>query len=254
MSEEATMAVGAAAGEGLVQRNALVTGAGRGIGQATAVMLAEEGYRVAILSRTASELDETAGLVEEHGREVLRLVADVSDEGQIRRAFQKVQDGWGVLNVLVNNAGAARFSRIEETGLKDWESVLATNLTGVFLCCREAIPLLSNAANSKIVNIASSAGKKGYRSQGAYVAAKHGVMGLSKVLAIELQDRGIRVHAVCPGGVATRLSEDVHPHRDRTGWMQAADVAEVIRFLITRPPNLTIDEVVIRRFTSEVMF
>jgi NADP-dependent 3-hydroxy acid dehydrogenase YdfG len=110
------------------------------------------------------------------------------------------------------------------------------------------------AGGGVIVNIASSAGKKGYVRQGAYTAAKHGVMGLSKVLAMELQQQGIHVHAVCPGGVATRMSEEIHTDRDQSQWMQPEDIAEVVRFLVTRPSHLTIDEVVVRRFASSVMF
>jgi NAD(P)-dependent dehydrogenase (short-subunit alcohol dehydrogenase family) len=233
---------------------ALVTGAGRGIGRAIALMAAGEGFQVGLLARSEGELEETAALIRASGGEALLLPADVSDPEAVKRAFARLFETWGDLSLLVNNAGWARFSRVEETSTANWNRILAVNLTGTFLCCREAIPSMRHAGAGIIVNIASSAGKKGYAEQGAYVAAKHGVIGLSKVLAMELRAAGIRVHVVCPGGVETRLAEEVHGSRDRTDWMTPGDLAEIVRFLITRPGHLIIDEIVVRRFESDVMF
>jgi NAD(P)-dependent dehydrogenase (short-subunit alcohol dehydrogenase family) len=233
---------------------ALVTGAGRGIGRATAVALAGVGYRVALLSRTRRELEDTASLVVQAGSQALVLAADVSDENQVREAFSTLVREWGDLSILVNNAGWARFHRIEDTPLCDWNATIGVTLTGVFLCSREAIPSLVRSGGGIIVNISSCSGIKGYLEQGAYVAAKHGVQGLSKVLAMELKQQGIRVHAICPGAVDTQMADEIHPSRDRSGWMTPTDVADVVRFLVTRPSHFTIDEIVMRRFLSDVMF
>jgi len=243
-------------GLNMTRRIAVVTGAGRGIGRATALALGLEGYALALIARSRSELEDTAALLLSAGAEAIVLPCDVSDEAEVRAAFDII-GAWGSLVVLVNNAGGAKFHPIAETPLEDWNRAIAVNLTGAFLCCRAAIPLNGSARQAGhriIINIASSAGKKGYPHQGAYVAAKHGLMGLSKVLAMELREAGVRVHAICPGGVATRLAEEVHPDRDRSNWMRPEDIAEVIRFLVTRPAHLTIDEIVIRRFDSDVMF
>ena len=134
--------------------------------------------------------------------------------------------------------------------LDDWNDTLAANLTSVFLCTRRVLPAMMARRAGRIINISSVSGLKPIAEQSAYCAAKHALNGLTKTLALELSEFGIGVHALCPGGVVTRLSEEAMPDRDKTGWMLPEDIAHAALFVATQSPRAATDIVHLRRFDS----
>lgn len=185
-------------------RHALVTGAGSGIGAAIATALAQSGYRVSLLGRRLEALENTARSVADADR-CACFSCDVTMETSVDHAFSQTEAHFGTVDVLVNCAGAAPTMPFHKLSASQWQQVLDVNLNGVFHCCARAIgPMLAQGAG-RIVNIASTASLKGYAYVTAYCAAKHGVLGLTRALALETARKGITVNAVCPGYTDTGL-------------------------------------------------
>lgn len=185
---------------------AIVTGAGRGIGRRVALVLAEEGYRIAANDLTAPE--ETVEEIRSSGADAIAVPGDVSDEATVREMFEGVIGELGRADVLVNNAGISTIVPAEETALADWNRTLAVNLTGPFLLCREFGKAMLERGSGSIVNVASVAGLLGVSDRVAYNTSKHGLVGLTRTLAAEWGGRGVRVNAVCPGWVKTEMDEE----------------------------------------------
>ena len=191
----------------LAGKTVIVTGGGRGIGEAIAMALAKEGCSVAVTGRTMSYLEKVAGEIQKLGRDSLPIVCDVSDPTSVTELFREVYEQWGKLDILVNNAGESQSELLARLSLETWNRMLAINLTGTFLCSQEALRLMLPRGSGRIINIASSVAKIGYRYAGAYSAAKHGVLGLTRTMALETATSGLTVNAVCPGWVETEMSE-----------------------------------------------
>ncbi|HZH08427.1 MAG TPA: SDR family NAD(P)-dependent oxidoreductase [Lautropia sp.] len=199
----------------LAGRHALVTGAVRGIGAEIARSLIAAGAQVSLLGRDAGALSLLAGQL---GGEAHAVVADVVDQGQVEAAFAAARQRFGPLGILVNNAGQAGSAAFQKTDLDLWNRMIAVNLTGTFLCSKAAVPQLLECGWGRIVNIASTAGQRGYAYVTAYTAAKHGVVGLTRALALELARKNITVNAVCPGYTDTDLlRESIANVTARTG-------------------------------------
>jgi len=178
-------------------RTAVITGGGKGIGKAIAIALDREGYDLVLMGRDMDALDATATVLKSAQTRKL----DVTDPESVSRAFEDLEP-----DVLVNNAGAVTTNPIERTTMADWQAMLAVNLTGAFLCCQQVVPIMKRPkGGGRIVNIASTASLKGYPYVTAYCAAKHGLLGLTRALAIETVRYGITVNAVCPGYTETDL-------------------------------------------------
>lgn len=213
----------------LAGRHALITGAGSGIGAAIAARLAAAGARLTLVGRRAEPLERTRAALaapSSHGIEC----ADVSEEAAVRRAFEAAAKVRGTIDILVNNAGVAPAAPAARTSLELWNSTLATNLTGTFLCSREFVLLLPRDAAGRIVNIASTAGLKGYPYVAAYCAAKHGVIGYTRALAVELARRPVTVNALCPGYADTGLLDEAVANIVRaTGRTEEEARAELAR-------------------------
>jgi len=229
---------------------AIVTGAGRGIGRSIALTLAGAGVRVALASRTLSELEAVRAEIEAAGGEAASVPADVSVESDAVSLVQRTVERFGRLDILVNNAGIGIFRPLVETTAAQWDLTMAVNVRGAFLLCREAIPYLRQQPRSTIVSIASVTAHKGYANQAAYSASKHALLGMSKALAREVQPDGIRVHVVAPGRVETEMGGRAQPPdqaHEQSALMQAQEIADIVLFLVTREGTAVIDEVNVRR-------
>jgi len=229
----------------------LVTGGGRGIGRAVCLALGAAGARVVVAARTQSQIQAVAREISASGGRAVAVVADLADEASIVALFATIRKQFDRLDVCVNNAGIGRFAPVAELTAADIDQVLAVNLRGALLCCREAMKIMIPQGSGYIINISSVVGFKGYPNQSVYGASKHGIMGLTKSLAVEAQEHGIRVSAVLPGGVDTELVGDARPDLNRDDLLQPEDIAQGVVYLLSLSDRAAVDQLYIRRRTSQ---
>jgi len=197
---------------GLQGRSVIVTGAGSGIGQATAVKFAEEGASVLVADVNQEGAEQTVKTIEKAGGTAKAVIGDLRDQKVIDEIVDTAVQAFGGLDVLVNNAGIMdHMSALGETEDDEWDSVIGVNLTAPFRLTRAALPHLLAAGGGAIVFTASEAGLRGSTAGAAYTASKHGIVGLTKSLAVMYRKSGIRTNAIAPGGTATNLRPDVRP-------------------------------------------
>ncbi|TVQ40588.1 MAG: SDR family oxidoreductase [Spirochaetaceae bacterium] len=233
-------------------RVALITGAGGGIGAAIADAFAARGAALMLTGRTPERLDRVAQrLRQRHSVRIDTVCADLAEVDASRAIVEAVRAMHGRLDVLVNNAGVAIARPILQTGVDEWDLHMAVNARAPMLLCVQAHELLRKSEDAVVVNIGSVVGHKGYAEQGAYSASKHALLGLTKVLAKELQTDGIRVHMVSPGGVATPMISRMRPDLDQQQLMRAEDVARAVVFLVESSGNAVCDEIMLRRRASQ---
>jgi NADP-dependent 3-hydroxy acid dehydrogenase YdfG len=226
---------------------ALVTGAGKGIGRATALELARAGANIVATSRTTTDLQSLARAVGDLGRKVLPVDGDISRESFIKNLMQMAGAKFGGIDILINNAGIGRFGRVAEISTQDWDAMFDVNLRSMFIVIREALPLLKKNRESVVVNISSLAGKNFFTGGAGYAATKWGVMALSKCLMLEERDAGVRVMTVCPGSVDTHFfNHPSLPKPNRDNIVKPEDVASTIVSAILLPQRATISEIEVR--------
>ena len=223
----------------LKDKVALVTGASQGIGREIALALAEAGAKVVAAARNEEKLTALVNEIVNAGGEALAIKMDVADAEQIKSGFKQTLEKFGRLDILVNNAAITRDGLALRMKQEDWDAVLRTNLTGAHLCIQQALSTMMRARAGRIINISSVVAEMGNAGQANYVAAKAGLVGLTKAIAIEIASRNITVNAVAPGFIATPMT-DVLPDKVRDelklriplGRMGTArDVASAIVFL-----------------------
>lgn len=215
--------------ESLKGKTALVTGAGKGIGKAIAIALANEGVQVGLIARTDKDLQSVAEAIKKIGVKVETATADVSDINAINKAVDSIQSTLGPIDILINNAGTAAFGKFLELEPKVWEQQVRVNLFGVYYTTRAVLPQMIERKTGDIVNISSTAGLKGAPITSAYSASKFGVMGLTDSLMQEVRKHNIRVTAMAPSTVVTDLAISanlINNNEDRV--MHPEDFAELI--------------------------
>jgi len=233
----------------LKNKVALVTGAGRGIGRAIALALAQEGVKVALAARSQNELENVAQEVRALKTEALVIPTDMRDEQKVRAMAAKTASHFGGLQILVNNAGLGYFKPVSELATAEWDEMVDVNLRGVFLATREAIPHLRQAKESFIINVASLAGKNTFVNGGGYTATKWGLRAFSQCLMLEERQHGVRVLVVCPGSVDTEFAvagRAGSPHSRKKEIILPEDVAETIVMSIKMPQRTMVSEIDIR--------
>jgi len=187
-------------------RVALVTGGGRGIGRAIALALARAGLDIAVVARTGESVERVAHEVEALGRRSMATACDVTIARSIEDAVAAVRANLGPIDVLVNNAGIAESAPLHKLDEDHWDRTIAVNLKGTYLCTRAVVGEMVSRGSGRIINVASIAGRVGFAYTSAYCASKHGVLGFTRAVALEVARKGITVNAICPGWVDTDLT------------------------------------------------
>lgn len=224
---------------------ALVTGATEGIGRATALALGRAGYRVGVCARTASSVERLRDELREAGIAAAGAAADVADPAAVRRAVTLIATELGDIEVLINNAGVLVARPFEELTLEDWDTTMGTNLRGMFLVTQAVLPGMRLRSRGTIVNVASLAARHGFVGGTAYAASKHGVLGFSRSLMLEVRKENIRVVAVCPGSVDTDMLRDQPMVRSQR-ILRPEDVAETILHALRLPERAMVSELDVR--------
>jgi len=225
----------------LANQVAIVTGASRGIGKATAIALATEGAKVVInYARSSDAAEAVVAEITAAGGEAIALQADVSQADQVDGLIKATLDKWGQIDILVNNAGITKDGLLMRMKLEAWQAVIDLNLTGVFLCTKAVTKTMMKKRHGRIINITSVAGLMGNPGQANYSAAKAGVIGFTKTVAKELSSRNITVNAVAPGFIATDMTEsldndEILKYIPMGRFGQPEDIAGMIRFLAADP-------------------
>ncbi|MEZ7498866.1 3-ketoacyl-ACP reductase [Flavobacterium sp. Arc3] len=213
----------------LKNKNALITGAGKGIGKAIAIALAKEGVNVILMSRTQSDLDEVADEVNKLGVKSLAVTVDVADMSSVDTAVAEALDKFKTIDILINSAGIAAFGKFLELEPKTWERIIQVNLMGTYYITRAVLPNMIERQTGDIINISSTAGLKGNALTSAYSASKFALLGLTESLMQEVRKHNIRVTALTPSTVATEMAKDLKlTDGNPENVMQAEDVAELI--------------------------
>lgn len=241
-------------------RVALVTGASSGIGEATALALAEAGASVAIVARREDRLQDLAARLREHGSEPLVLVADLLDEHEAQRVVAATEAHFGQLDILVNNAGVMYLEPIADADLGRWRRMLELNVLSLIASSQAALAGMTRRREGHIVNVASTAGRTANPNSGGYSATKFGVVGFSEVLRREVYQHNIRVSVIEPGLVATELrdhighagvKQTINDWADSLRQLQPEDVADAIVFCVSRPAHVNINEILMRPTDQE---
>ena len=230
----------------------MVTGGGTGIGKAVSEALAKNGARVAIASRNRSHLESAAQAFQAGAYPLLPIQMDVTKKTDVQNAVVKVLETWGAVDILVNNAGLSGLNRIDDPDDSRWHDILETNLTGMYLITKEVLGRMKDHSGGRVINISSVLGKFGVPGYTAYCASKHGVLGFTKALALEVAGRGITVNAICPGWVDTEMArvgiEESASYQGITAqqfkrqaveavpikrFLEAEEVAELVLYLVS---------------------
>lgn len=231
--------------------NALVTGASRGIGKAIALELASLGCSLALVGRSREALEKVSSEVLAAGApKAVPLAADLADVANCPKIVEESARALGGLDILVNCAGLSLAGSFMEASPEQWDKVFAVNARAPFFICQAAVPELRKSERPIVINIASVVGFKGYANQSVYSSSKHALTGFTKVFAKEVQPYGIRVHLISPGGVATEMVKEMRPDIKADELIQPEEIAEIVRFLVTRKGKGTIDQFYIRRYSG----
>ncbi len=221
-------------------KTALITGGGRGIGREIALTFARQGARIAVAARTAEQVEQVARKI---GNNAIALVCDVSDSKSVTQMFSDMRERLGDADILVNNAGIAESATFVNTTDELWHRHISINLSGTFYCTRAALPSMLKKGWGRVINVASIAAKTGAPYVAAYTASKHGVLGLTRTVALEVATRGVTVNAICPGYVETEMvSRGIEQITNKTG-LTAEQALETLKKMSPQNRLVTPEEI-----------
>lgn len=244
----------------LKDKVAIVTGASSGIGEATAVALAQQGAKVAIVARRSDRLEALAQRIKTNGGEVLSITADVTDEAQVRDFVSQTKTHWGQVDILINNAGVMLLGMIDGANTEDWRRMMNINVLGLMYATHAVLPLMKAQGQGHIVNLSSVAGRVANAGSGVYNASKWAVNAFSEALRKEVYQNNIRVTIVEPGLVATELPThitDTGAKERAAGFygslknLDSEDIAAAIVYATSQPPHVNVNEILIRPTEQE---
>ncbi|ACK71748.1 short-chain dehydrogenase/reductase SDR [Gloeothece citriformis PCC 7424] len=229
------------------QRRAIITGASSGIGKATALAFAKAGIHVALVSRSQDKLEAVVNAAQAVGVEAKAYPIDLAKIEEVKEKIEEIIQDFGLINILVNNAGIGYTNSVSETSLSDWQEVINLNLTSVFQCVLGVLPSMREQSEGIIINIASIAANNPFPGWGAYCVSKSGLVAFSKVLAAEERANGIRVMTISPGAVNTPIwdTDTVQADLDRSVMLHPETVAQAILQAALLPKEAVIDEMTI---------
>lgn len=233
----------------LQNKIAVITGAGKGIGRATADLFLKESAKVILTSRNQSELEQIVIDNESKKDNITIIAGDISKEDTINKVIDVTIGKFGKIDILVNNAGFGIFDNLVDSRLEDFDAVFNTNVRALYLITKGFLPYMIKERSGTIINIASVAGKQGFATGSIYCASKHAVMGLSRALMLEVREYNIRVCAICPGSVATdffRTESQTTLSSKKETVLQAEEIAETILLAASLPENAMISELEVR--------
>ncbi|GGG11538.1 3-ketoacyl-ACP reductase [Paenibacillus aceti] len=226
----------------LTNKTAIITGAGKGIGRSIAIALAKEGVNLGLIARTASDLESLQNALQtEHSVKVFIATADISNQQEAEAAVLKLQEQLGSVDILINNAGIAQFGTLMDMEPSTWERIIQVNLMGTYYVTRAVLPFMLEQNRGDIINVASTAGERGFATGSAYCASKFGLLGLTESLLQEVRKSNIRVVALTPSTVATDLAVNAGLKiGDEDRMMQPEDVAELALATLKLPSRVFI--------------
>jgi len=230
---------------------AIVTGSSSGIGKAIALKFGGEGATVVVTARRLELCEQVAEQIRVQGGQAVAVRTDVTDESQVDDLCSQTITNFGHLDILVNNAGVFGGGLLMKTSTAEFDRVMSTNLRGTFFCCRAGIRIMMKQGTGTIINMSSVAGVEAWAGTGTYSASKHGLMGLTKSLADEARVHGIKVCAICPGGVADELVDASEEEIVESQKISPFDIAETALYLATLGPHAIVRQVVVDRLGAE---
>ena len=228
---------------------AVITGAGKGIGKATAELFIKEGAKVVLTSRNMADLEQIVRDNESNQDNITIIAGDISKEDTIGKVIDETIGKYGKIDILVNNAGFSVFDNMVDSKTEDFDAIFNTNIRALYLVTKGFLPSMMKEQSGTIINIASIAGKQGFATGSIYCASKHAVMGLSRALMLEVRQSNIRVCVICPGSVATdffRAESQTTLSSSKESVLSAEDIAETILLAASLPGNAMIGEIEIR--------
>ena len=232
----------------------IVTGASRGVGRATAVLLAREGVRVVCTARSAGQLEEVGAEIKAAGGTALVVPGDAAREEDVARVVDRARNEWGRVDILVNNAGIGILGPLQDASAEDFDLTMAANVRSVFLYSRAVIPGMISQGGGSIINVASISGIKAFANVGVYCASKFAVVGLTRSMDLELREHNVKVTAICPAGIDTDWAIGTGLDRDEVAKLdrlRPETVAETILFAATQPANARVTELIVYPMSEE---